>query len=462
MRLRRLLPVAVLAVASAALPAQSAPSRLPLDLSGRATANVQPLAHFSTVGAGVSGAFLDKRTYVLSVADEAWNATNAPSTVTGGLQVYDVSNAAKPVLQSTFPLPNFQNEDIALSGTRHFAVLSQDSFGTQGRVELVDLRNPKLPALLSVTSLPSGSGHTSTLVDNDQYLWVSGAQSVVVVDVRDLTKPVVVGSFASPAGERGPNGYVGVHDAEVDRFGDISVFGSGGTAVYRTTKDPLEPALQARISKADNTAIRNGLIHHGGKRLSKDLWLITEEDYSPGCKTDGAFEIWRIDRKAKLLRFVSMWDAPEGADDSGPLTQAKYCSSHWFTVNANNIVADGWYGAGVRFLDVSDPKHIRPVGVWAGDSTTASQAVFAPGSNDIVYVADYTRGLDVIKISNGGRGAKTVKPADEKRVGSATPAKTGLTIKVNFVPSKKWGWSCAVAQKTHQDYAGTGSPLRVR
>lgn len=449
MRLRRLIPVALLAVASASLPAHAAPQRLPLDLSGRATANVQPLAHFATVGAGVSGAFLDKSTYVLSVADEAWNATNAPTTVTGGLQVYDVSNPAKPTLSSTFPLPNFQNEDIALSGKRKFAVLSQDSFGTPGRVELVDLTNPKLPALLSVTSLPSGSGHTSTLVDNDQYLWVSGGNGVVVVDVRNLKAPKVVGEVATPAGEPNPS-YAGVHDADVDRFGDISVYGSGGTAVYRTTRDPLKPALQARISKADNTQVRNGLIHHGGKRLNKDTWLITEEDYSPGCKTDGAFEIWRIDRKAKLLRFVSMWDAPEGADNSGPLTQAQYCSSHWFTVNANNIVADGWYGAGVRFLDVSDPKRIRPVGVWAGDSTTASQAVFAPGSNDLVYVADYTRGLDVIKISNGGKGAKTVKPSDEKRVGSATPVATGLGFKVNFVPSKKWGWSCAVPEAAHQ------------
>jgi hypothetical protein len=449
MRLRRLLPVALLAVASASLPAQAAPQQLPLDLSGRATPNVQPLAHFSTAGAGVSGAFLDKSTYVLSVADEAWNGTNAPSTVTGGLQVYDVSDVKKPVLQSTFPLPNFQNEDIALSGRRHFAVISQDSFGAPGRVELVDLTHPKMPSLLSITTLTGGAGHTSTLVDNDQYLWVSGGRGVVVVDVRDLKAPKVLGEFATPAGESNPS-YTGVHDAEVDRFGEVSVYGSGGTAVYRTTKDPLAPALQARISKADNTSVRNGLIHHGGKRLSKDLWLITEEDYSPGCKTDGAFEVWRIDRKAKLLRFVSMWDAPEGADDSGPLTQADYCSSHWFTVNANNVVADGWYGAGVRFLDVSDPKHIRPIGVWAGDSTTASQAVFAPGSNDVVYVADYTRGLDVITINKGGRGAKTVTPSDERRVGSAAPATTGLGFKVSFVPSKKWGWSCAVPQGVHQ------------
>jgi hypothetical protein len=448
MRLRRLVPVALLFVASASVPAHAAPGQLPVDISGRATANVTPLAHFTTAGAGVSGAFLDKSTYVLSVADEAWNATNAPVTATGGLQVYDVSDPAKPTLTSTFPLPNFQNEDITLSGKRHFGVISQDSFGTPGRVELVDLTKPARPGLLSITTLPSGYGHTSTLVDKDQYLWVSGGDGVVVVDVRNLKAPRVLGEFATPAGETNGH-YTGVHDAEVDRFGDISVYGSGGTAVYRTTTDPLKPALQAKISKADNTTARNGLIHHGGKRLSEDLWLITEEDYSPGCKDDGAFEIWRIDRKAHLLRFVSMWDAPEGADNSGPLTQADYCSSHWFTVNANNIVADGWYGAGVRFLDVSDPTHIRPVGVWAGDSTTASQAVFAPGSNDIVYVADYTRGLDVIKIAHGGRKAKTVKPSDEKQVGTPAPA-TGLPFKVRFVPSKKWGWSCAVPQRTHQ------------
>jgi hypothetical protein len=151
--------------------------------------------------------------------------------------------------------------------------------------------------------------------------------------------------------------------------------------------------------------------------------------------------VWRIDRAAKRLRFVSSWDAPTGADaNRGALEQTDYCSSHWFSVNSAHVVADGWYGAGVRFLDVRDPRHPRPIGIWAGDSTTASQAVFAPGSDQIVYVPDYVRGLDVIRIANGGRGARTVTDADTHHVG--TSSVPGLAFQVRLKPDRRWGFSC--------------------
>ena len=444
MRTRRLLPLALLPLVLAVVPASAGPAETPSGTGGRATPNVIPVAHVGTVGAGVSGAFLDRNTYVLSVADAVWNEAGATvKAVTGGLQVFDVSNPEKPRKEATLSLPNYQNEDINVSATRHFAVLSQDA-GSQ--VNLIDLTHPTKPSVLSTTKLPSGTGHTSTLVDHDRYLWVSGGTAVVVVDVRNLAAPKVLGSFDTPVGQRGPGGASGVHDAEVDRFGDITVYGGGGTAVYTLGTNPLKPTMIAQTAKADLTVERDGLIHHGGKRLDKTTWLLTEEDYSPGCNTDGAFEVWRLDAKSHLLRFVSMWDAPTGADVSGPLTQAQYCSSHWFSVNDSHIVADGWYGAGVRFLDLSDPKHPRPIGIYAGDSTTASQAIFVPGRQDLVYVADYVRGLDVVKIENGGRKAKTVGQEDLQRVGSDTVEVPGLALKFALVPSKKWGWACAQPQ----------------
>ena len=444
MSIRRLLPLALLPLALAVVPASAGPGETPTGTGGRATANVTPVAHVGTIGAGVSGAFLDRKTYVLSVADEVWNEVGVTvRPVTGGLQVFDVSNPEKPRKEAELALPNYQNEDINVSASRHFAVLSQDA-GSQ--VNLIDLTRPTSPSVLSTTLLPSGTGHTSTLVDHDRYLWVSGGTAVVVVDIRNLKAPKVLGSFSTPVGDPGPSGYRGVHDAEVDRFGDITVYGGGGTAVYTIGSTPLRPVLVAQTAKADLTLARDGLIHHGGKRLDRSTWLLTEEDFSPGCGSDGAFEVWRLDPKSHLLRFVSMWDAPTGADASGPLTQVEYCSSHWFSVNDSNIVADGWYGAGVRFLDLSDPRHPRPIGIYAGDSTTASQAVFVPGRRDLVYVADYVRGLDVVKIANGGRGAKTVGQADLRRVGSDSVEVPGLALRFKMVPSRKWGWACAQPQ----------------
>jgi len=63
--------------------------------------------------------------------------------------------------------------------------------------------------------------------------------------------------------------------------------------------------------------------------------------------------------------------------------------------------------------------------------------VFFPGRDDLVYVADYTRGLDVISIDRGGKGARTVAPADEQQIGVP-----GLRITVKLQPHAHWGWSC--------------------
>lgn len=180
-------------------------------------------------------------------------------------------------------------------------------------------------------------------------------------------------------------------------FGDVWVAGSGGTALYRLTADPLRPRLVASMSARDS---RNAvqLIHHGSQCLDRDTVVIGEQDYQSNCASsateDGSLQTWRIDARSRRLVPLGSYDAPHNADASGPLSEL--CSSHWFTINPCKVVADAWYGAGVRFVDLSDPRRPRPVGAWRGNSTVAGQARFVPGRPDLVYVADYQRGLDVI------------------------------------------------------------------
>ena len=426
--MRRLALAALLPLALLTPPAHGDPLQLsPTSASGAATPNVHLVKHAFDTGGAVSGGFLGRSLYVLSEPDLVWNEGGATvKTLTGGLAVFDVKDPKNPKQVGMLSLPNYQNEDISVSTARRFAVMSQD--GSGGQVNLVDLRTPTTPKVIGSVKLPSGAGHTATLVDHDRYLWVSGSSKVVVVDVRTLTAPKVVGSFATPVGS--------VHDAYVDQYGDITVYGRGGVSVHHLTGNPLKPSLVATITAKDNAA-NNNLILHGGRRLDRDTWLITEESYGPTCTDDGRFEVWKLDRKAHLLRPLSSWDAPTNADNHGPLAQKQYCSSHWFDVNSNKVVADGWYGAGVRFLDVSNPKHPRPIGVWAGDSTTASQADFFPGRDDLVYVADYTRGLDVISIDKGGKGAAAVTTEP-----TAPVTAPGLRISVKLKPHDHWGWSC--------------------
>jgi hypothetical protein len=448
--------------------AQAGPGGLPTGAGGRSTANVHLLSNFP-IGTGTGGAFLGS-TYFATAADTVWFSAVSTQAVTGGLFAFDTKNPEKPVITGALPIPHHENEDLQVSASRKLAIISQQPYRSNpqdatsaylpGREFLVDVSVPSAMRLVSVIDLPAtvgkradgrtlgGPGHTTTLVDHDGYLWVSGARNgqVWVVDIRDAAKPRSVGYLKSPAG----NAYGAftpgvVHDVDVDQYGEVTLTGSGGTAIYSLTKNPLKPTLIAAISPADNARAQQ-FIHHGSQRLDRDHLLVTEEDYEAGCDAathqDGSLQVWKIDRAHKRLLEVSSYDAPKGGDDSGPLSSL--CSSHWFTINNRKVIADAWYGAGVRFLDVSNPARPRPIGMWAGDSTIASQARFVPGRPDLVYVADYMRGIDVIQIDNGGKGARTTSVRDE-----STASFPGLALKVKkrtvtLHAHEDFGWVCAV------------------
>lgn len=466
MRLRRALAVASLGGVALVSPSGAGPVPLPAGGAGTATGNVHLVANLPT-GTGTGGGFLGS-TYFQTSTDTSWfflTRTTSMAPVTGGLLAFDASKPEMPVVVGALPLPHHENEDVSLSARRKLAVISQQPYhavpissGTWvgGATYLVDVSNPSAMLLTGVAQLPAevgtdaegqplhGPGHTATLVGDDEYLWVSGALDgkVWVVDIHDLANPVVLGAFATPAGAAGGTGLAVVHDVDVDPYGDVWVTGSGGTAMYELGPDPLAPTLVASITAADNLAA-NQSIHHNSVRLSADEVLVTEEDYQGGCDSathqDGSLQTWRLDRGAARLLPVAQYDAPPGADASGaPL---KWCSSHWFDVNTHRVVADAWYAAGLRFLDYSDPAHPRPIGMWRGDGANASQARFVPGRPDLVYVADYSRGLDVVKIDGGGAGAATATPADEHPVdGLPVP---GLVFPVVLHAHEDFGWVCA-------------------
>jgi hypothetical protein len=111
------------------------------------------------------------------------------------------------------------------------------------------------------------------------------------------------------------------------------------------------------------------------------------------------------------------------------------CSAHWFTV-LGDYVAIAFYGQGTRVLDVSDPTDIKQVGHFrvpsvaaSGDNPaqSANNASAAYWHNGYIYVADYTRGIDVLRFTDPIKGVVQPKVCWNSCDDSQTPAKVTST-----------------------------------
>lgn len=452
----RRLPIAALAALSLTLPpgARAVP---PTPLTDTyASENVHLVTNVPT-GVGVGGKFAGHYYFQTTARSATYSAPDSVSD--GGLWVFDVAKPEAPSLVWHLPLPIWENEDVDLSLKRNVLLISADRKKTVSQVAqspviggvlfVYDITDLAHPVLKSTVQMPAtvgtaasgaplgGAGHIANCILDCNYVYVTGSRdgSVAVVDLRDLSAPKVVGTVRSPAGADTEKWTPGiVHDVNVDAKGYVWMTGSGGTAYYAPVKDPLKPKLLASTSKSDNKRT-NSYIHHNSLRLDASTVLVGEESYD-GCGADapvadddpqgGRFQSWRIDLRAKRLVPVARY--------SQQVPGVAVCSSHWFDINPSKVVANAWYEGGVRFLDVTNPKRIRQVGYLRTSDGAASQAMFVPGRPDLVYVSDYLRGLDVIKIDNGGRKAPTVSETD------LAPK----TAPIAFTKHEDFGYACPV------------------
>jgi hypothetical protein len=453
---------AVAALSALALVAPTAHAFPPTPLTTYSTSpNVRLVANVPT-GVGVGGRFSGRYYFHTTARATGYNGPSGDAVSDGGLWVFDVADPESPQVVAHVPLPLWQNEDVDLSEKRKILLVALDRRTSTapapntanapqlpGVLFVYDIADPRVPVLKSALPLPAevgtapdgtrlwGAGHIANCVLDCTYAYVTGARDggVLVVDLRDPANPAVVGTVRSPAGDGNAAYDPGlVHDVHTDRYGNVWFAGTGGTAMYAPIRDPLKPRLIATTSAADN-ARTNQVIHHNVLRLDRAHVMLSEEAFN-GCGADdpwsadaqgGRFQTWRIDLAAKRLVPVAVF--------SKKAPGVRTCSSHWFDRNRRGVVADAFFQAGVRFFDVRDPAALRQVGWFRPSDTAAGQALFVPGRPDLVYVSDYFRGLDVVKIDGGGAGAPTV--GTEGQAASSVPP-------LRFAPSPDYGWACPV------------------
>jgi len=398
-----------------------------------------------------------------------------------GLLSYDISDPAHPQLQGALPYYIWENEDVSVDAKRHLLFVSRDPRGftspattafPDGAVEVYDVSDPSVFRPVSVTPLPTG--HTTTCVAGCRWTWTggpatspldahdwTGGRPIFALDMRDPAHPVRCPEPIDTGRSDGKTSYA--HDVQVDARGIAWVSGDGGVRGYWVTgqhRDPVTGKVRRATgcapvpyagggTRLGRLATRDGLMHNAWRDLDAsvdghrgDVLYATEEvTGASSCKGFGRFAIydlrgsfggqgWRdIAHTHFRMHQLSTWTPEKKTGSSG-------CdSAHYFTDRGDQLLAGAYYTQGTRFLDVSDPRHPRQVAYYRPDDANTWAAYWHDG---YVYVADLTRGVDVIRLT----GAAIGKAASLPTV-TAPSLPAGRTLSaVGIRPDRHWHWMC--------------------
>jgi hypothetical protein len=375
----------------------------------------------------------------------------------GGVTVLDISQPDAPWVAGLLPLPHFENEDVDLCGNTLLVVNDREAKDLGSIMYVISIEQPTAPRVIAVLPLGltgngRGSGHIANFVKADcTQAWLDGGDHVEVVDLSVPTAPRSLGKFVSAASDS--DAFRVTHDTELDSTGTVWSVGGGGAAGYKLSADPLAPTLLGTTQTAGrNPSPYNDFILHNSQRRGKTL-LITEEDYIDtdevppgGCRGQGKFETWDLSRLGKGgITPLGTWETELNGMFTGGAVDSKApvtvnCSSHWFDAK-DGVAAVGWYEQGVRFLDYRTPTDIQQVGYYipANGSTWAAYWSPTDRNGEIVYTADAYRGIDVLRIDNGGLTGKKLKaPVRSEWFGSPT------ADSASFQPHPLYGFMCTI------------------
>src|SRR4051794_47684 len=465
LRILALLQVGALAVGvSAAL--AGAPAAAPP--AGAISKNVAFVTNLPEAATAISINFIDDTMFVSTVK---------------GLLAYDVSDPSSPRLLGALPYYIWENEDVDVDAKRHLLFVSRDPRGftspattafPDGAVEVYDVSTPGVFRPVSVTPLPTG--HTTTCVAGCRWTWTGGpatspldardwgfGRPIFALDMRNPTHPVPCPHPIDTGRSDGQTSYA--HDVQVDARGVAWVSGDGGVRGYWVSgrhRDPVDGKVKTATgcdpvpyagggTDLGRYTTRAGLMHNAWRDLDAsvggqrgDVLYATEEvTEASSCAGFGRFAIydlrgsfrgagWRhIAKTHYRMRQLSTWTPEKQPGSNG-------CdSAHYFTDRGDQLLAGAYYTQGTRFLDVSDPRHPRQVAFYRPDDADTWAAYWHKG---YVFVADFQRGIDVIRLTGVAARRATAAP---RVVAPALPTGRALAS-VGLKPDRHWHWMCAL------------------
>ncbi|SMD23263.1 LVIVD repeat-containing protein [Kibdelosporangium aridum] len=411
-----------------------------------------------------------------------------------GLQTFDVTDVDNPKLldhltKQEMALPGddpsqrfWENEDINVDPKRKLAFLAREvnSFGRALPGDrptgnyIVSAVNPADLKILAFHR--QNTGHTSTCVNDCQYLWTAGRDRsaentgrIYVTDIRDPRNPKELPVSVDVRGA----GKI-THDVQVDAMGIAWVAGDDGTRGYWTDgwhRDPLTGMFR-KATAADPVPYAGGNVpqidmptrftHNSFRPVGRTLFdgprptrenpagsllLHTEEAFgSSTCKDQGRFVISSLrgtengegwGSTPKEMKTVGVW-SPD--DKEGTLPGDVTCSAHYFDVQ-NRIVAYSWYEQGTRFIDISNPAKPIQIGYWRPDAATSWAPYWHKGN---VFVADIVRGVEIVSLTKGAYEAQENGTNVQLVTGGPVKVKVGPGDKqrLPLVPHPDYGYAC--------------------
>ena len=378
-----------------------------------------------------------------------------------GIQFWDITNPANPVLTNTLTCPGGQGD---VSVHRNLLFMSVEEArgrvdcGAQGvrdtasaerfmGVRIFDISNPAQPRQVAAVQTCRGS-HTHTLVTDPKdpanvYIYVGGTAPVrnpaeltgcsgrgpedpntsyfrievirvpvaAPQDARVINAPRIFADSAGnigglwPGGRHGPNTQ---ETATTDQCHDLTAYSEiglmagacSGNGILLDISDPANPKRVAEVSDPNFAYWHSATFSNDGSKV-----LYTDEwggGVAPRClATDrrewGANAIF--ERAGHSLRFANYYKLP------APQTRFENCVAHngnLIPVPGRDIMVQAWYQGGISvfdFTDAANPVEIAYFDRGPMDTTLVLSGYWsAYWHNGYIYATEIGRGLDVFAL----------------------------------------------------------------
>lgn len=356
-----------------------------------------------------------------------------------GMRIFDISERESPRQIGAY-LPGVRADavpDAAVFGGRHIATLNGTRRVTAtdlrtDRTEFLDVTNPAQPKVLWTFVGPAdGEAHNGDIIDARRLWLASGGSGGNGLRIYDLD-PLLGATPAAPAnlfrGDPGalwasspyrdgrPVGAPFTHTHDMTAYVDYPVkqadgsyaprdivllaeggsytndAGDTGSVFVIDITDPRNPVVLNRWLHERGPGHHPIRYHHEAQFLDGDrsVMLTSDEDMHNGCgKAGGVTAVRLSDDLTRVTTELSEWFVPAG-------TPAPVCSVHVFS-SQGSLVFLGSYNAGLQVVDYSDPTAPRQAGYSIQPGTTAWGAQV---HDDVIYVGDMSRGLDVFTLDD--------------------------------------------------------------